>query len=163
MSDQGYTSANDGVSEPCCLCTNCTEGQRKCGYYITFIFGIVFMIFGVVGLFGILAGQSGTPIFFIAADVILILNPLWFKTVGALVSDLKSPVRIVSSIVFISLMVLLALATYGHWGDALIYIFSILNVLCGVWWFLSYFQNGQQACMDCIKNCCCNKEPPSSN
>ena len=67
------------------------------------------MIFGVVGLFGILAGQIGSPIFFIAADVILILNPLWFKTVGALVSDLKSPVRIISSIVFISLLILLAL------------------------------------------------------
>ena len=154
MSDQGYTSAGGDENVGIC-CRTCTPLQRKIGYYVTFLVGIIVFVLGILNSFGFLLGSTGAAFYLAAGGLIIVFNPLWVKSCSQLLSDMKQPVRLVSSIIFVTCLVCLIIFNYAVGNDILTIIFSIATILSGIWYFLSYFEHGQQAFIACCKVCCC--------
>ena len=156
MSDQGYT-ASGGDSDVACCCQNCTPAQRKIGYYITFLIGLILFVLGIINSLGLLFMEETSALYLAGGGIIIILNPLWIKSCSKLLEDMKSPVRIVSSILFVGCIAMLIISKYVFNSKLLICIFSAGTALSGIWYFLSFFENGQAACVQCVKTCCCSK------
>lgn len=156
MSD--YASPAGGDDGGCCCCANLTPFQRKLGYYVTFIIALALFVFGTIGLFGLLLGESSSPLYLSAGGLIIILNPLWIKSCGKIWEEMKLPIRWTSSLIFMASIILLIVSNYIIDNQMLILIFSVMVILSGIWYFLSFFENGQKACVGCIKNCCCKDD-----
>ena len=157
MSDQGYTSAGED-GDVCCCCTSCSSTQRKFGYYITLLLGLFLYAFGIINLFGLIFGDTGASIFIIFGGLFIILHPLWIKSFAKLLADMKNPIRITSTLFFVISLVGLIITKFIISNTILIIVFLILSVISGLWYFLSFFENGQAACLGCLKTCCKGKE-----
>ena len=161
MSDQGY-GESDGNSEddvlPCLK--SCSPIVRKIGYYLTFLAGVVVFLVGIIDLLG----SSVIPL--IIGSIIVILSPLWIKSPIALCKELKNPVRLTSTILFVVFLVLTILANFVFDSFILRIIFGICLGFAGIWYFLSFFENGQKAFIACLKSCCGKEQqgetPPPS-
>ena len=157
MSDQGYSAAEDKDDKGGIFCQKCSPVTRKVGYYATFLVGAILFVLGIVNLIGF------NIYFLVGGSLLLILCPLWVKTPCALINDLKNPIRITSCIIF---LVSLGATIAFH----LIFDNSIIDLICGIclalagiWYFLSFFTNGQKACLNCIKSCCGKDEQKSES
>ena len=151
MADQGYTAATDEDSG--CCCQTCSPTTRKIGYYVTFLIGLVLFVLGIINIFFVLLG-SNSSYYLSAGGIIIILNPLWIKNCSKLLEDMKSPLRIISSIIFVACIAMLIVSEFVFKSQTLIIIFSVATSLSGIWYFLSFFENGQAACVACVKTCC---------
>ena len=148
MSDQGYTAAEDENGEDGGIfCQNCSPTTRKIGYYLTILAGIVLYVFGI---FNLLTLQV---VFLVAGSLFLILAPLWVKSPKALFQDLKNPLRLTSFLIFLACLVATIIVWLIVKNTILTVICGVLLALSGIWYFLSFFQNGQKACIACIKSC----------
>ena len=155
MSDQGYTPAEDENGEDGGIfCQNLSPTTRKLGYYGTILVGVIVFVLGIVNLL------TFSIIFLIAGSLLLLLAPLWIKSPQALVKDLKNPLRLSSFIIFFICLVA-AIVLPSIFDDNFIVktICGVLLALSGIWYFLSFFQNGQKACIACIKSCFGKDEP----
>ena len=164
MLDQAPLPASgDQTDEPGCCCKNCSPIQRKIGYYITFVLGLFLFALGIINSFGFLFGDSGAALYLASGGIIIILNPLWIKPFSKIVEDMKQPQRLVSSIIFVGCLVMLIVSKYVFDETILVILFSVLTVLSGIWYFLSYFENGQTALIQCVKTCCCSKQADTAS
>ena len=157
MSDQGYTASGSEENAGIC-CQTCTPLQRKIGYYVTFLIGIIVFALGIINLIFSIFGSTSSAFYLAAGGLIIIFNPLWIKNCSQLLSDMKQPIRLISSIIFIVCLVCLIVFNYFVDNTPLTIIFSVATTLSGIWYFLSYFENGQQAFIACFKVCCCGNK-----
>ena len=148
----------DANGEAGICCKTCSPIQRKIGYYITFALGFFLFLLGIINSFGFLFGESTSALYLAAGGLIIILNPLWIKPCSKIIEDMKQPQRLTSSIIFIVCLIVLLLSKLVFDVTFLSLIFSVLTVLSGLWYFLSYFENGQAAFITCIKTCCGSKK-----
>ena len=155
MSDQGYTSQDDQQGEDGGIfCQNCHPTTRKIGYYLQFFAGIVAFGFGIIFLFLL------SVTFLIVGSLLIILSPLWIKSPKRCFLDLKDPGRLISFIIFLVFLGATVFVSTQE-GD-IFYLLKIVFGAClavsGIWYFLSFFQNGQTALVVCIKTCCGKNE-----
>ena len=130
------------------FCQNCSPTTRKLGYYVTFLVGLLIFLFGIINLIG------GNLLFMIAGSLGILLSPLWIKSPQGCMQDMKNGLRLSSTLIFLAFLVLSIICYFSGWGTILNYIFGIGLGVSGVWYFLSFFPNGQKACVACIKSCC---------
>lgn len=138
-----------------CCCKSWSPFQRKLAYYVTFLIALILFIMGTLGLFSQILGEGSSPIYLVAGGVIIIINPLWIKSCGTIWEEMKQPIRWSSSLIFMISLAGLAVSHFIFKLELTTIIFSCLVILSGIWYFLSFFENGQKACVGCVKNCCC--------
>ena len=134
------------------FCQSCSPTTRKLGYYITFAIGFFIFIYGIISLLG------SNIWFLIIGCFVVLLAPLWIKNCKSCLLDLKNPLRITSTIIF---LVFLAATLILHiiFNSTFVTItMGICLSLAGIWYFLSYFENGQKACISCLKGCCSSEK-----
>ena len=149
MSDQGYSAAEDENGEDGGIfCQSLSPTTRKLGYYTTILVGVIVFIFGIINIL------TFSVLFLIAGSIIIILSPLWVKSPKALIKDLKNPLRFTSFLIFLCCLIA-AIILPNVFEDSIIIkaICGVLLAFSGIWYFLSFFQNGQKACVACIKTC----------
>ena len=140
-----------------CCCPCLTPDQRKIGYYITYGVGLLLFGFGVLNIFNIIFNSnSSSPAYLIAGSLLIIFDPLWIKNCSGLLSDMKSPGRVSSTILFVASNAALIVGFYIIQIGFLNIIFTVCVVLTGIWYFLSFFPGAQNGCLACMKNCCCS-------
>ena len=143
MSDSPSDEDDGGI-----FCQSCSPTTRKCGYYITFIIGFIGFIFGAFVSFG------GEEAVLIISCIIILLCPLWIKSPKKCLVEFKNLLKVVSFLVFVLFLVLAICAAALDWTPFLRYFFGVFLAIAGCWYFLSFFPNGQQACINCLKTCC---------
>ena len=144
----------------CCPCLNPT--QRKFGYYATYGLGLLLFLFGILNIFSTIfdSENSSSPIYLICGSALIILDPLWIKNCNGLMTDLKSPGRITSTIIFIASNA--ALIVFVIIKVTILIVVSAVCVVCaGIWYFLSFFPGAQDTCLGCLKGCCPKAEGKS--
>ena len=152
MSDQGYTQQNEQEEDTGLFCRNCSPVTRKIGYYLTFIAGVILFIIGLVLMF------TASVALLIIGGLLVVLSPLWIKSPKNLCIALKNPLRLTSTILFLGFLIATIIAALVIKKDALTIVLGIFLGLSGIWYFLSFFQNGQEACWAFLKTCCCKKK-----
>ena len=105
--------------------------------------------------------DSYAPIYLICGSILIILDPLWIKNGTGLMTDLKSPGRITSTILFIASNAVLIVSYIFEWPIFLTIISAICVVCTGIWYFLSFFPGAQDKCLGCLKGCCSKAEGKS--
>ena len=130
------------------FCQNCSPTTRKLGYYATFLVGLLVFIIGIINLI------TGNPLFMIVGSLGILLSPLWIKSPQGCMQDMKNGLRLSSTLIFLAFLVLSIFCYFSNWGTIPNYIVGIGLGVSGIWYFLSFFPNGQKACVACIKSCC---------
>ena len=130
------------------FCQNCSPTTRKLGYYATFFVGL--LVFGI----GIINWLTGNILFLIVGSLGILLSPLWIKSPQGCMQDMKNGLRLSSTLIFLIFLVLSIISYCSDLGLILNYIFGVGLGISGIWYFLSFFPNGQKACVACIKSCC---------
>ena len=153
MSDEAPT-ASPGDDAPI-FCPNLSPFVRKIAYYLTFLIGLVVFFVGILSLLEL------AVISLIIGSLIIILSPLWIKSPGALCRDMKNPLRLTSCILFFAFLGATIVSNFmfkDSDGEFITWILGVCLAAAGIWYFLSYFENGQKACVSCIKACCGKSE-----
>ena len=130
------------------FCQNCSPTTRKLGYYATFLVGL--LVFGI----GIISCLTGDILFMIIGSLGILLSPLWIKSPQGCMQDMKNGLRLSSTLIFLTFLVLSIFFYCSGWSTILNIIFGIGLGVSGIWYFLSFFPNGQKAFVACIKSCC---------
>ena len=130
------------------FCQSCSPTTRKCGYYLTFVVGIVG--FGI----GFVMSFFGTTWVEICASFLILFCPLWIKSPKKCFMDLKDVLKVISFLVFLAFLIVITIGTICSWDGFGMYALGVGLGLSGCWYFLTYFPNGQKAFLDCIKSCC---------
>ena len=158
MSEQGYTSSENGQEvDDGLFCRNCSPDCRKIGYYLTFLVGIVIFVLGIIFFFVLNVS------FIIVGSVTIILSPLWIKSPKSLVVSLRHPLRFTSLLIYLGFLAATIAIGVTNEGKGFLYtLFGILLGASGIWYFLSYFENGQQALITCCKTCFKKQDQPPS-
>ena len=150
MSDAPSEDDDGGI-----FCQNCSPTTRKVGYYLTFIVGFIAFFIGLIMSF------TGTVWVEVVGSLVILLCPLWIKSPGKCLLEFKDVLKVSSFLIFLAFLVLVILAESLDWGFAS-YILGVCFGLSGFWYFLTFFPNGQKACLACLKGCC-GKDTQSSS
>ena len=143
MSDSPSEDDDGGI-----FCQSCSPTTRKCGYYLTFFVGFVGFIFGAFVSFG------GEVAVLIISCLVILFCPLWIKSPKKCLVEFKNLLKMVSFLIFLIFLILAILSHAMEWTEFLRYLFGVLLALSGFWYFLTFFPNGQQAFIGCVKTCC---------
>ena len=153
-SNQNETKGeDDGI-----FCPNLSPFVKKLGYYLTFLIGLVVFFVGIFSLLEL------SVIALIIGSLIIILSPLWIKSPAALCRDMKNPLRLTSCILFFIFLSATVVSNFLFKGSDFSFVTWLLGIglaISGIWYFLSYFENGQRACVSCLKACCSKSEESS--
>ena len=147
--NQPYKSPQDDDDVlPCCkrLSTN----QRKIGFYITLLVGVVLYITAIVNFFGSVFGNDVSYMYALIAAAISLLTPLWMNSFAQVLSGLREPSRkLTFLILLISIVGLFTFRIFNVRAMSLICIFAL--ILSGIWLSISYYKNGQESFIECFK------------
>ncbi len=133
------------------FCQSCSPTTRKCGYYITFLVGLIGFIFGFIDAI------LGSIWIVLIASILILCCPLWIKSPKKCIMDFRNLLKMSSALIYIAFLVLNILKYILKWdesGGFLSYFLGIGLAISGLWYFLTFFPNGQQACINCLKTCC---------
>lgn len=163
MSEEAYAAAaisaaagkvNESDDTGIC-CRNLSPFTRKVGYYGTFALGFLTFFFGVISIF------TFSTYLLVTGSTIILFCPLWVKSPCDLIKAYKNPLRLSSLLIFLLFFVLSIIAMLFDW-KLLSVVAGIGLAISGIWYFLSYFENGQQACVNCLKTCMKNEDQQKS-
>ena len=159
MSEEGYTSSesNSESEDDGIFCRSCSPQTRKVGYFITFIIGMI--MFGIGVILTAFMIDGGVPLL-IVGSIVVLFCPLWYKSPKSLVVSFKNPLRLSSLLIYLGILVVTIIFAMGN-NDFLKALFGILLACAGIWYFLSYFENGQNALIQCCKTCFKKNPAPS--
>ena len=149
MSD--VPTSTDDEDDGGIFCQSCSPATRKCGYYLTFFVGLVLFVIGFIESIG------GQVAWIVIGSLIILFCPLWIKSIPKCLSSFKDLLKVTSALIYIAFLVLNIVSSASGWGDkspVISYLLGICLALSGGWYFLTFFPNGQKACINCIKTCC---------
>ena len=150
-SNQPYQSPKENDEVPPC-CQNISASKRKFGFYLTLIIGAILYIMAIVNFLGSVFGDDVSYMYAIFAVLITLLCPLWMKSFSQTFSGLREPGRKLSFFaLIISFIGLMLFNFFGNKLFRLLFVFGL--ILSGLWLSLSYYQNGQETLLQCIKKC----------
>ncbi len=149
--NQPYKSPQDDDDVPF-FCKKLSTNQRKIGFYITLLVGVILYITAIVNFFGSVFGSDISYMYAIIAAVISLLSPLWMNSFTQVLAGLRDPSRkLTFLILLISIVGLFTFRIFPVKALALICIFSL--IISGIWLSLSYYKNGQETLLECFKRC----------
>ena len=159
MSDQGYTQPEEGGEELTGIfCTCWSPLARKLGYYITFFAGAVVFVIGLIDL------VTASVIPLLIGSLLCLLSPLWIKSPKDILLDCKNPSRLVSLLIYVGFLIVLIIVIATDKDN---FVITLLLGIClgasGIWYFLSFFEKGQKACIAFLKACCGKDEEGKSD
>ena len=137
------------------FCQNCSPTTRKLGYYITFLIGLIIFGYGIICMLFAFSGPAYT---LLIGGYTILLCPLWIKSPKGCFADMKNALKITSTLIFFSLLVTNTVILIIGLEGVIRYILGICLGLSGIWYFLSFFPNGQKGCIACMKACCSSSE-----
>ena len=143
MSDSPSEDDDGGI-----FCQSCSPTTRKIGYYATFLVGFIGFIWGFISSF------AGDVAVLIISCLVILFCPLWIKSPKKCLIDFKNVLKVTSFLIFIAMLILTICCTAMEWGEVLQYILGIALAISAFWYFLTFFPNGQQAFIGCVKTCC---------
>ena len=145
-------SETQGEEDTGGCCSGLSPTTRKCWYYITNIVGGLLFLVGIIQLFSL------DVYLLIIGSVLIIFAPLWTHNFLSCCKEMKNAARLSSTFLF--LIFLCATITFAYIAEdkILCIISGILLAVSGVWYFLSFFEKGQKACLECVKACCCSSD-----
>ena len=147
--NQPYKSPQDDDDVPPC-CKRLSTNQRKIGFYITLLVGVVLYITAIVNFFGSVFGNDVSYMYALIAAVISLLTPLWMNSFAQVLSGLREPSRkLTFLILLISIVGLFTFRIFNVRAMSLICIFAL--ILSGIWLSISYYKNGQESFIECFK------------
>ena len=160
MSEEGYTSSesNSESEDDGIFCRSCSPQTRKVGYFITFIIGMI--MFGIGVFLTSLIVDGGVPLL-IVGSIVVLFCPLWYKSPKSLVVSFKNPLRLSSLLIYLGVLVVTIIFAMGKDNEFWKGLFGVLLACAGIWYFLSYFENGQNALIQCCKTCFKKNPAPS--
>ena len=82
----------------------------------------------------------------------------WIKSPKGCFADMKNALKITSTLIFFALLVTNTVILIIGLEGVIRYILGICLGLSGIWYFLSFFPNGQKGCIACLKACCSSSE-----
>ena len=150
MSDTDTEEDSGGI-----FCQNCSPTTRKLGYYVTFVIGLIAF---AVGIFSMIFSFGGPPYTLLIGGYTILLCPLWIKSPQGCCNDMKNALRITSTLIFFALLVTNTVIIIIGLTGVISYVLGICLGLSGIWYFLSFFPNGQKGCIACMKACCSSSE-----
>ena len=121
------TSSNEETT-----CPNIAKPTRILAYYIQGGLGIILLLSNIFSLFG--AGSS-----LIIGIILILTSSLWIMTPKILFKKLTEPIRLYSFIIFIISLFLFYITNKN-------YFIGYLTIGCSIWYFLSFFNKGQDIC-----------------
>ena len=160
MSEEGYTSSesNSESEDDGIFCRSCSPQTRKVGYFITFIIGMI--MFGIGVILTVFMIDGGVPLL-IVGSIVVLFCPLWYKSPKSLVVSFKNPLRLSSLLIYLGILVVTIIFAMGEDNKFWKGLFGVLLACAGIWYFLSYFENGQNALIQCCKTCFKKNPAPS--
>ncbi len=141
------------------FCQSCSPTTRKIGYILSFIVGLICFVIGIIQVIG------GSVWLLIAGSIVILFCPLWIKSPKKCFLDFKNILKITSALIFIIFLILNIVGWALNWTGFISYLLGILLAVSGFWYFLTFFPNGQKACIACVRSCCagcCAKSSESS-
>ena len=149
--NQPYQSPQDNDDVLFCL-KKLSTNQRKIGFYLTLLIGVILYITAIVNFFGSVFGGDISYMYAIFAAIITLLCPLWMSSPSQLITGLRDPSRRTTILIlFISLIGLFIFRIFDVKLLSLIFILTLIS--SGIWLSLSYYQNGQESLLDFLKKC----------
>ena len=143
-------------------CKKLTTNQRKIGFYITLLIGIILYITAIINFFGSMFGSDISYMYAISAAIITLLCPLWMSSPSQLISGLRDPSRKLTFIILvISIIGLLFFRLFDVRLITMLCIFCLIS--SGIWLSLSYYQNGQESLLEFLKKCFGRNKENSNN
>ena len=147
--NQPYKSPQDNDEVPPC-CQKLSTNQRRIGFYITLLVGVIFYITAIVSFFGSIFGNDISYMYALIAAVISLLTPLWMNSFAQVLFGLREPSRkLTFLILLISIVGLFTFRIFNVRAMSLICIFAL--ILSGIWLSISYYKNGQESFIECFK------------
>ena len=134
------------------FCRSLSPLTRKIGYYLTYLVGFVVFIVGLIDIF------TGSVVPLIIGSVLILFSPLWVKSPKSMCYDFKNPQRLPSFLIYFVFLVGLILEICLLDSFVLRIVLGVCLAFSGIWYFLSFFKNGQKACLSCMKACCGKSE-----
>ena len=160
-SNQPYKSPQDNDDVLFC-CRRLSTNQRKMGFYITLLIGLIFYITAIINFFSSVFGSDVSYMYAISAAVITLLCPLWMSSPSQLISGLRDSSRkLTFLILMISIIGLLIFRIVDIKSFSLFFICTLIS--SGIWLSLSYYQNGQESLLDFLKKCFGRKNNSNNN
>ena len=141
------------------FCQSCSPTTRKIWYILSFIVGLICFVIGIIQVI------TGSVWLLIAGSIVILFCPLWIKSPKKCFLDFKNILKITSALIFIIFLILNIVGWALNWTGFISYLLGILLAVSGFWYFLTFFPNGQKACIACVRSCCagcCAKSSESS-
>ena len=130
------------------FCQSCSPTTRKIWYILSFIVGLICFVIGIIQVI------TGSVWLLIAGSIVILFCPLWIKSPKKCFLDFKNILKITSALIFIIFLILNIVGWALNWTGFISYLLGILLAVSGFWYFLTFFPNGQKACIACVKSCC---------
>ena len=149
--NQPYQSPQDNDDVLFC-CKKLTTNQRKIGFYITLLIGLILYITAIINFFGSIFGSDVSYMYALLAALITLLCPLWMSSPSQLFSGLRDPSRKMTILILIiSVIGLFTFRIFDVKLFALIFVLTLIS--SGIWLSLTYYQNGQESLLEFLKKC----------
>ena len=150
-SQQPYRSPQDNDDVSFCF-KKLSTTQRKYGFYITLLVGIIFYITAIIYFFSSVFGSDVSYIYALIAAIITLICPLWMNSVSQVFEGLRDPSRRYTFLILlISIIGLFTFRIFDVKSIALVFI--LVLIISGIWLSLSYYQNGQESLLEFLKSC----------
>ena len=143
MSDSPSEDDDGGI-----FCQSCSPTTRKIGYYLTFIAGAIGLVIGFILSF------FGSIWLVVIGSLLIIFSPFWIKSPRKCITDFKNILKVTSFLIHFVFLILVIIEYFMDWGGVVHYILAVCLGVSGLWYFLTFFPNGQKACIACMKACC---------
>jgi len=129
-----------------------TTNQRKIGFYISLLIGVILYITAIINFFGSVFGRDISYMYAVFAAFITLLCPLWMSSPSQVISGLREPSRKMTFLIL--LLSLVGLSIFRFFDVKLLSLVFILTLISsGIWLSLSYYQNAQESLLDFLKKC----------
>ena len=138
------------------FCPNLSPLTKKIGYYITFLAGFVVFLVGLIDIF------TGSVVPLIIGSVLILFSPLWIKSPKSMCYDFKNSQRLPSFLLYLLFLIATFLEIILLDSFLIRIILGVCLGITGIWYFLSFFKNGQKAFLSCLKTCCCGDKQEES-
>ena len=107
MSEGETVTEGEGGDNGGLFCQSCSPTCRKICYYATFGLGFIAFIFGIIKLI------EGDVLFLVIGASLILLSPLWIKSVSGCCSDMKNALRLSSFLIFLLLLIYFSILDFS--------------------------------------------------
>lgn len=127
--------------------------ERMIGFGVCFSLGLLIQFMSMGSVLGIILGKPEKfAVLYTFGNLISIFGTFFLMGPINQIKRMKDPVRLNSSVVFISSLVMTLISVYVLHSKLLTIIFLIVQFCSYIWYILSYIPYGRDILMNCLKS-----------